>query len=223
MDFTNRIDRLSVILTLLSQGNKLTTPQLSKQFDVTNKIIQTDFKEYILPIFDDDTISYNYSIKGYLSKDNFLAKTFLSVEELSIISILKNKSRDKYSDNDLSQRVDLFFDNYKHILLNSIYTDTEVNNNTINIEFNKSVVLIEVELFLDKEVSENFIKNPISVTQKVLNKYDDNSCDLLITVSNFDDIIPIIQKYMPHIGVNKPMELNRIIKTNLFNYLRSFD
>jgi len=223
MDFTNRIDRLSAILTLLSQGNKLITPQLSKQFNVTNKIIQTDFKEYILPIFDDGTISYDYSIKGYLSKNNFLAKTFLSADELSIISILKNKSRDKYSDNDLSKRVDLFFNNYKQTLLNSIYTYTEINSNTINIESNKSEDLIEVELFLDKEVSANFIKNPILLTQKVLNKYDDGSCDILLVVTNFDDIIHIIQKYMPHIGVKKPMELNRIVKTNLFNYLRNFD
>ena len=51
MDFKNRINRIASILRQLSQGDKLSTPQLSKQFEVTNKIIQTDFKEYILPMF----------------------------------------------------------------------------------------------------------------------------------------------------------------------------
>jgi hypothetical protein len=28
---------------------------------------------------------------------------------------------------------------------------------------------------------------------------------------------------MPHIGVNKPIELNSMIKRNLFNYLKNYD
>jgi len=83
MNFKNRINRLSSILTLLSQGYRLSTPKLSAQFKVTNKIIQTDFKEYLLPLFDDDTIYYDYSSKSYVSKNNFLTKTFLGADELS--------------------------------------------------------------------------------------------------------------------------------------------
>jgi len=224
MDFKNRIDRLTAILTQLSQGNKLSTPQLSEQYNVTTKIIQTDFKEYILPIFDDDTIYYNYSIKRYLSKYNFLAKTFLTADELSIISILKNKSKDKYSDKGLSQRVDLLFENYKNTLLNSVYTDIEIEKKyLIESHTNPDVELIEIELFINKEISNDFINNPISKTQNILNKYDDGSCDLVLKVADFKDIIPIIQKQMPYIGVNKPPELNRIVKSNLFNYLRNYD
>jgi hypothetical protein len=40
MDFKNRNDRLSSILTDLSKNHKLSTPTLAKKFNTTNKIIQ---------------------------------------------------------------------------------------------------------------------------------------------------------------------------------------
>ena len=42
-------------------------------------------------------------------KNNFLTKTLFSADELSIIAILKIKSKDKYSDVDLSLKVDSLF------------------------------------------------------------------------------------------------------------------
>ena len=109
MDFQNRINRISSILELLSKGYDLSTPSLVERFGVTKKIIQTDFKEYILPLFVDDKIYYDYSSKTYKAKNNFLTKTLFSADELSIIAILKNKSKDKYSDEDLSQKLILYF------------------------------------------------------------------------------------------------------------------
>ena len=106
MDFQNRINRISSILELLSKGYDLSTPSLVERFGVTKKIIQTDFKEYILPLFVDDKIYYDYSSKTYKAKNNFLTKTLFSADELSIIAILKNKSKDKYSDVDLSLKVE---------------------------------------------------------------------------------------------------------------------
>ena len=107
MDFQNRINRISSILELLSKGYDLSTPSLVERFGVTKKIIQTDFKEYILPLFVDDKIYYDYSSKTYKAKNNFLTKTLFSADELSIIAILKNKSKDKYSDEDLSLKDEL--------------------------------------------------------------------------------------------------------------------
>lgn len=48
----NKITRLSYIITILSKGNCLKTPFLVKELNVSQKIIQTDFKEYILLMFD---------------------------------------------------------------------------------------------------------------------------------------------------------------------------
>ena len=97
MNFNNRINRLSSTLVLLSKGQELSTPSLVERFGVTKKIIQTDFKEYILPLFNDGKIFYDYSSKTYKAKNNFLSKTLFDAEELAIISIIKNKSKDKSS------------------------------------------------------------------------------------------------------------------------------
>ncbi len=97
----NRIKRLTTILELLSKGNTLSTPYLFRRFETTKKIIQTDFKEYLLPLFEDKTIYYDYSLKAYTCKYSFLSRTLLSAEDLAIISILLNKSKDKYSDSGL--------------------------------------------------------------------------------------------------------------------------
>ncbi len=71
MKSDNRVKRLENILILLSKGNALFTPILAKQFDTTNKIIQTDLKDYLLPLFNNDTIVYDYSLKCYKAKNNF--------------------------------------------------------------------------------------------------------------------------------------------------------
>ena len=97
MEHNNRINRLSSTLVLLSKGQELSTPSLVERFGVTKKIIQTDFKEYILPLFNDGKIFYDYSSKTYKAKNNFLSKTLFDAEELAIISIIKNKSKDKSS------------------------------------------------------------------------------------------------------------------------------
>ena len=95
MKYNNRINRLSSTLVLLSKGYDLSTPELVEKFGVTKKIIQTDFKEYLLPLFSDGKIFYDYSSKTYKAKNNFLSKTLFNAEELAIISIIKNKSKDK--------------------------------------------------------------------------------------------------------------------------------
>ena len=56
MNSINRLERLSSILSLLTLGYSLSTPKLSEQFGVTSKTIQTDFKEYLFLLFDDDTM-----------------------------------------------------------------------------------------------------------------------------------------------------------------------
>ena len=97
MEHNNRINRLSSTLVLLSKGQELSTPSLVERFGVTKKIIQTDFKEYLLPLFRDAKIFYDYSSKTYKTKNNFLTKTLFSADELAVIAILKNKSKDKSS------------------------------------------------------------------------------------------------------------------------------
>ena len=128
MDYTNRINRLTHTLQLLSKGNGVSTPSLVEFFGegVTKKMVQTDFKEYLLPLFVDEKIYYDYADRVYRAKNNFLVKTLFSAEELAIISIIKNKSKDKYSDDGLSQKVDVMFDKFEDELSNRLYQKSSV-------------------------------------------------------------------------------------------------
>ena len=126
MYFSIRINRLSAILELLNKGYDLSTPNLVERLGVSKKIIQSDFKDYILPLFVDDKIYYDYSSKTYKAKNNFLTKTLFSSDELAIIAILKNKSKDKYSDEDLSLKVDSLFLKFEEELTNKLYQTSSV-------------------------------------------------------------------------------------------------
>ena len=308
MNFNNRINRLSSALVLLSKGQELSTPSIVERFNVTKKIIQTDFKEYLLPLFVDEKIYYDYSSKTYKAKNNFLTKTLFSSDELSIIAILKNKSKDKYSDDDLSLKVDSLFlkfedeltnklyqtssiekiDNFKNEIIqikNAVETKSiikcfyndknreiyplkilnlegfwyliiyEANDNKIktfhlntikNIEvlnthfsfdeekinsFDNAISAyykpnnapILVQLFMDKEVSRYFQRKPLNKSQRVLKIYDDESCDIELTITEYMEIIPTIQRYIPFIGVIEPQELKDKVKENIDFYLKKFE
>ena len=126
MQLNNRIKRIKAILDLLNQGLNLSTPKLVERFGVSKKIIQTDFKDFILPLFPNETIYYDYSLKTYKAKNKFLSKTLFNSKELAIISILKNKSTDKYSDIDLKANVDELFYKFEKELSNQLYSKSSV-------------------------------------------------------------------------------------------------
>jgi len=304
----SRIKRLSSILALLNKGSPLSTPKLISKFNVSTKIIQTDFKEYLIPLFNNDIIYYSYETKAYHAKRSFLSKTFFTAEQLAIIAILKNKSRDKYSDDDLSDKVAMLFQNYEDALSHSIYTTTDIEkidkfkteilqinhaidnkniiecsyrnksrklyplqiknldgfwylicydtayedirkyhlnsitqitelnqqydynkniiekfDNAINAFFKPEIKPIQVELYLDQQVSKYFLRKPLSNTQRVIQMYNDNSCDIELTVSDFMEIIPTIQKFIPHITVIEPQTLKQLLKKNVTEFLEKYN
>ena len=308
MDFSIRINRLSAILELLNKGYDLSTPNLVERLGVSKKIIQSDFKDYILPLFVDDKIYYDYSSKTYKAKNNFLTKTLFSSDELAIIAILKNKSKDKYSDEDLSLKVDSLFLKFEEELTNKLYQTSSIEKidnfkneiiqiknaiesksiikclynkkdreiyplkilnlegfwyliiyepsdnkiktfhlNTIkNIEvlhcnfrfdeekinsFDNAISAyykpenepILVQLFIDKEVSRYVMRKPLNKSQRVLKIYDDESCDVELTITDFMEIIPTIQRYIPFIGVIEPQDLKDRVKMNIDLYLMKFE
>ena len=307
MNLNNRVERIKAILDLLNQGYNLSTPSLVERFNISKKIIQTDFKDFILPLLPNETIYYDYSSKTYKAKNNFLSKTLFNSKELAIIAVLKNKSTDKYSDHDLKANVDELFFKFEKELSNQLYSKSSVekidkfhneliqlenaienknivkcfyNNkhreiyplkilnlegfwylivyeaidnkiktfhlNTIkNVEvllneysfditkvdsFNNAINAyhkldsnIVITLYADKEVSRYFLRKPLNQTQRVLKQYDDKSIDLEIVVTNFMEIIPTIQRYIPHIGVIEPDEFKNKVKENVEIYLKRFE
>ncbi|WP_121628491.1 helix-turn-helix transcriptional regulator [Poseidonibacter antarcticus] len=307
MNFDIRINRLSIILELLNKGYDLSTPNLVERLGVSKKIIQTDFKDYILPLFIDDKIYYDYSSKTYKAKNNFLTKTLFSSDELAIIAILKNKSKDKYSDEDLSLKVDSLFLKFEDELTNKLYQTNSIEkidnfkNEIIQIKnavetksiikclYNKKnreiyplkilnlegfwyLIVFEpidnkiktfhlytiknieilnthfsfdeekiktfdnaisayykpenepmiVQLFIDSKVSRYFQRKPLNKTQRVLKVYDDESCDIELTITDYMEIIPTIQRYIPHVGVIEPDDLKIKVNENVEIYLKRF-
>ena len=299
----NRLNRLSYILTQLSRGEQLSTHKLADYFKSTTRIVQLDFKEYIIPLFD-GIIYYDYSEKCYVAKNPFLQSSLLNSEELATIAILKSKSKDKFADKELALNTDKLFEKLEDSLKNSIYKlpsiesieenqtdiikvknaiktktkieciyndkkrelyplkilnldsfwylinyDTEYNeirryhlksikevklldiefefdeeiisgfDNAINAYFEPHVKPFAVELFLDEKVSKYFLRKPINKTQRVLKTYDDESLDIEVYITDFMEIIPLIQSYLPHIKVIAPNELSELIKKNIENYL----
>jgi len=235
-------------------------------------------------------------------------KTLFSSDELSIIAILKNKSKDKYSDDDLSPKVDSLFLKFEDELTNKLYQTSSIEKidnfkneiiqiknavetksiikcfyndknreiyplkilnlegfwylivyepidnkiktfhlNTIkNIEVLNTHFLFDeekinsfdnaisayykpnnapilVQLFMDKEVSRYFMRKPLNKSQRVLKIYDDESCDIELTITEYMEIIPTIQRYIPHIGVIEPDELKDRVRSNIDLYLKRFE
>ncbi len=261
-----------------------------------------------MPLFVDDKIYYDYSSKSYKAKNNFLTKTLFSADELAIIAILKNKSKDKYSDEDLSLKVDSLFLKFEEELTNKLYQTSSIekidnfkneiiqiknavetksiikclynkkyreiyplkilnlegfwyliiyepNDNKIktfhlntikNIEvlhcnfrfdeekinsFDNAISAyykpekepILVQLFIDKEVSRYVMRKPLNKSQRVLKIYDDESCDVELTITDYMEIIPTIQRYIPFIGVIEPQELIDRVRKNIEMYVRKFE
>ena len=75
---------------------------------------------------------------------------------------------------------------------------------------------------MDKEVSRYFLRKPLNKSQRVLKTYDDESVDLELTITDYMEIIPTIQRYIPHIGVIEPQELKDRVKSNIELYLKRF-
>jgi len=241
-------------------------------------------------------------------KTTLLTKTLFSADELSIIAILKNKSKDKYSDEDLSPKVDSLFLKFEDELTNKLYQTSSIekidnfkneiiqiknavesksiikcfyndknreiyplkilnlegfwyliifepNDNKIktfhlntikNIEvlnshfsfdeekiktFDNAISAyykpnnepILIQLFIDSKVSRYFLRKPLNKTQRVLKVYDNESVDLELTITDYMEIIPTIQRYIPHIGVIEPDELKNKVKENIDLYRKRFE
>lgn len=306
MNLTNRIKRLSALIVLLSKGYKLSTPGVAERFGVSIKVIQTDFKDYLIPLFNDNKISYDYSEKIYKASNNFLTKTLFSSDELAVIAILKFKAKDKHTDEDLFDKTDALFHRFEDELSNKIYqkssvekfdefkdeiiqirnaietkniikcfynekhreiyplkilnlegywyliiyepTDKKIKTfhlNTIkeievlhsNFLFDDKKVegfdsaitayykpenpIINVQLFIHNKVSRYFTRKPLSKAQRIIRQNNDGSIEIEIYITDYMEIIPTIQRYMPYISVIEPEELRNEIKKNINEYLKS--
>ena len=298
----SRIKRLTFMFERLSSHLLLSTPSTMEYLGVSQRVLLKDINEYILKYFDDDTIYYDPCDKVYKSKNSFLQNTTLSSQDMAVISILKAKSRDKYSDIELKDEVDKLFECYEDLLSKNIYINSSIEKITlkedslenikyaikvkkiitcnynnkqrelhplkiINIEIYWYLVALEnnkvktfhlnslkdidvinkrftfdyekiknidnsinayfkidtkpilVQLYIQKEVVKFFTRVALNNTQRVLKKYDDGSLDIELFITDYMEIIPTIQKYIPFVKVIEPKGLDDKIKHNLLEYI----
>lgn len=72
-----------------------------------------------------------------------------------------------------------------------------------------------VLLYVEKEVSQYFLRKPLSKLQRIVKIYDDTSLDLEIFITHEMEIIPTIQKYIPYVKVVEPEFIFKKIEENI--------
>lgn len=88
----------------------------------------------------------------------------------------------------------------------------------INAFFEPFVEPFVVELYIDAKVVKYFERMPINKRQRVMKRYDDGSMDLEVFVTDYMEIIPTIQRYIPYVKVIEPVALREEIGKNIERY-----
>ena len=106
-------------------------------------------------------------------------------------------------------------------ILNNIFDIKEhkhINklDNAINAFFNIDTQ-IDVVLELDFDAKKVLSRKKLNASQNII-AIEDKKFIMSITISNFMEIIPLIQQWIPHIIVISPIELKNRIKDNLESY-----
>jgi len=191
----NRTKRLAHIITLLSKGLHVNTPNISKELGVSQKIIQTDFNNFLLPCFAD--IYYDYADKCYKSSRSLLSFTLFSAFELAIICVLKTKSRDKYSDEDFSLHVEGLFDKFEGLLSHEIYSVSSLEKID---DFRDEIVLVKYAIKHKQEIECSYRDKKRALQPLKILNFDD-----FWYLINFDTQYNDIRKY--HLNSIKNIEL----------------
>ncbi len=90
-------------------------------------------------------------------------------------------------------------------------------DNAINAYF-KDAELIPVRLFLHKNISKYFQRQPLSGSQ-MITACDENYDQLDIWITDEMEIIPTIQQYLPYVIVDSPNSLKQTITENVKTYV----
>ena len=88
-----------------------------------------------------------------------------------------------------------------------------------DIWFDPAKEAFEVILFLDSTARVYFERKPIK--DQFLKKYDDGTGEVTIYITNKEEAFSILKKWLPHVKVVEPMELQEEFESLLVSYLKS--
>lgn len=94
-------------------------------------------------------------------------------------------------------------------------------DNAITAYYKPDEPSIIVQLFIDSKVARYFIRKPLNTTQRIIKKYDDKSIEVELSITDYMEIIPTIQRYMPYVMVIEPDELKLKVKENIEMYIKN--
>ncbi len=88
----------------------------------------------------------------------------------------------------------------------------------INAFFEPFVEPFPVELYIDAKVAKYFERMPINKRQRVMKIYEDGSIDLEVFITDYMEIIPTIQRYIPYVRVIEPLGLREMLIKSISTY-----
>ena len=92
--------------------------------------------------------------------------------------------------------------------------------NAVNVWFNANSESFEVRLYADKEIVHYLIRRPISKSQHVVTTDPDGSVEFSIMITDYNEIIPEVFKWIPHLFILSPKELKEECEELLEEFLQ---
>ncbi|MDD3466920.1 MAG: WYL domain-containing protein [Campylobacterales bacterium] len=89
----------------------------------------------------------------------------------------------------------------------------------MNIWFDANAAEYEIRLYAQKEIAKYFMRMPISATQTIVAKDSDGGIELSVMITNDNEIIPTILKWIPNLFVLSPKTLKEKIDTAVTSFL----
>jgi len=150
-----------------------------------------------------DNIKKDYILKPYKIL-NFFGKWYLLAQDRKV---LKNFSITKIQHANLTEK--------KFLKEKSIEKKL---NRALSIWFDPNETPFEIRLFADK-IATNYLKQQKLNDTQMLFEDEDGSSEISLKITNYMEIVPFIQSWLPHIKVIEPYELQEIIIGNILDYL----
>lgn len=85
--------------------------------------------------------------------------------------------------------------------------------------FNPNAEIMEVLVRVSGDVANYIQETPLTPTQQIEEAYEDGAMDVTVKVTSYDEIIDPIFKWLPHIKVLEPQELDESIMEILESYI----
>ncbi len=89
----------------------------------------------------------------------------------------------------------------------------------MNVWFDANANEYEVRLYAQKEIAKYFMRMPISATQTIISKDNDGGVELSIMITNDNEIIPTVLKWIPNLFVLSPKALKEKIDKAVISFL----